>query len=146
MDTKKPSPQSGIPSGLDRLNEEFRFAVDTLRKLCIARGDTKRLDTLITILLLAFENLEKAAANLLDFAESFERVLKSERMEILYPFENIKTATHEFGSEFLEGYFDWNKVSYDPYQQLGLVEKMLDDVDIVKEYIRKVLEELKRKG
>lgn len=134
-----------------RTGEEFKFAVDTLRKLCFARGDTKRLDALITILLLAFsertpsgEDLEKAAANLLDFADSFERVLKSERMEILYPFENIKIATHDFGAEFLEGYFDWNKVSYDPYEQLALAEKMLMDVEVAKEYIRKVIEELKK--
>lgn len=143
MNTKEPPPQSGIPSGLNRINDEFRFAVDTLRKLCFARGDTKRLDLLITILLLAFEGIEKAAGNLLEFVDSFERVLKSEKMEILYPFESVKIANHEFGAEFLEGYFDWNKVSYDPYEQLALAEKMLNDVGVAKTYVQKVVRELK---
>lgn len=126
-----------------RMSEEFRFAVDTLRKPCFSRGDTKRLDKLITILLLASENLENASASLLAFIDTFERVLKSERMEILYPFENVKIANHEFGSQFLEGYFDWNKVSYDPYQQLALVEKMLNDVEVGKGYVQDVIRELK---
>jgi hypothetical protein len=126
-----------------RIYDEFEFAVDTLRKLCFARSDTKRLDSLITILLLSISDVRKAAADLLEFIESFERVLKSEKMEILYPFEKIKTASHEFGVGFFDGYFDWNQVSYDPYQQLGLVEKMLEDVDVAKTYVKKVIEELK---
>jgi len=128
-----------------RIYDEFEFAVDTLRKLCLTRSDAKRLDSLITILLHSIGDLGKAAADLLEFTESFERVLKSEKMEILYPFENIKTASHEFGLGFFEGYFDWNQVSYDPYQQLGLVEKMLDDLDVAKAYVKKVIEELKAK-
>ena len=135
------SPKIGNPD--HRISDEFGFAVDTLRKLCLARGDTKRLDALITILVLAFEDFGKAAGNLLEFADSFERVLKSEKMEILYPFENVKIANHEFGAEFLEGYFDWNKVSYDPYEQLALAEKMLDDVDVARDYIQKVIRQLK---
>ncbi len=133
-----------IENPVHRISDEFGFAVDTLRKLCFVRGDTKRLDALITILVLAFEDFGKAAGNLLEFAESFERVLKSEKMEILYPFENVKIANHEFGAEFLEGYFDWNKVSYDPYEQLALAEKMLDDVEVAREYIIKALKDLGR--
>jgi len=34
-------------------------------------------------------------------------------------------------------------VSHDPYQQLGLVEKMLEDIDVAKTYVKKVIEELK---
>ena len=116
--------------------EEFRYAVDTLRKLCFQRADTKRLGALIKVLILSFEDLAKAASDLLDCADSFERVVKSERMEILYPFENVKIASHEFGSKFLEGYFDWNEVSYDPYRQLALAEKMLDGIEVAKDYIQ----------
>lgn len=134
---------TGTEKRLSRIDDEFRFAVDTLRKLCFARGDTKRLDTLITILLLAFEDMEKAAANLLEFVESFERVLKSEKMEILYPFEKIKAASHEFGVSFLEGYFDWSQVSRDLYETLAIVEKMLEDIDVAKSYVQKLVEELK---
>ncbi len=128
----------------NRARDEFTFSVDTLRKTYIARADAKRLDALLTIILRWFENPEKAASALFDFTEDFERVLRSEKMEILYPFENVKIANHEFGSQFLEGYFDWNKVSYDPYEQLAIAEKMLDDVEIAKDYIRKSLLELKQ--
>lgn len=140
---EKSLPQDRIPSELGRIYEEFEFAVDTLRKLCLVRNDAKRLDSLVTILFLSIHDLRKAATDLNEFTESFERVLKSERMEILYPFEKIKTASHEFGLGFFEGYFDWNQVSYDPYQQLGLVEKMLEDVDVAESYVKKVLDKSK---
>jgi hypothetical protein len=132
-----------VRSKKQEISDEYLFAVDTLRRLCFARGDTKRLDALITILVLAFEDTGKAAANLLEFVDTFERVLKSERMEILYPFEKVKIANHEFGSTFLEGYFDWDTVSYDPYEQLALAEKMLEDIEVAKGYVRNVMRKLK---
>ena len=128
---------------IKRARDKLTFAVDTLRKVCTSRADTKRLDTLITLLLVFVEDPERAARDLLEFVDNFERVLKSEKMEILYPFENVKIANHEFGSKFLEGYFDWNKVSYDPYEQLAIADKMLDDVEVAKGYVQKALHELK---
>ncbi len=135
---------TGNAGSMKRARDELAFAVDTLRKVCTSRTDTKRLDALLTLLLHFIEDPETAARDLLDFVDNLERVLKSEKMEILYPFENVKIANHDFGSKFLEGYFDWNKVSYDPYEQLALAEKMLDDVAVSKEYITKAFEELKR--
>ena len=134
---------TGNADSMKRARDEIAFAVDTLRKVCTSRADTKRLDTLITLLLLFIEDPEKAAHDLLDFVDNLERVLKSEKMEILYPFENVKIANHDFGSKFLEGYFDWNTVSYDPYEQLALADKMLDDVEVAKSYVQKLVQELK---
>lgn len=134
---------TGSTDSLKRARDELAFAVDTLRKVCTSRADTKRLDTLITLLLLSNEDLEKAIRDLIAFVDNLERVLKSEKMEILYPFENVKIANHDFGSKFLEGYFDWNKVSYDPYEQLAIADKMLDDVEVAKNYVQKALLELK---
>ncbi len=134
---------TGNADSMKRARDELTFAVDTLRKVCTSRADTKRLDTLITLLLVFVEDPERAARDLLEFVDNFERVLKSEKMEILYPFENVKIANHDFGSKFLEGYFDWNEVSYDPYEQLAIADKMLDDVEVAKSYVQKALHELK---
>lgn len=133
----------GAETRLSGIDDGFMFAVDTLRKLCFTRSDTKRLDEIITILLLWFEDKEKAAVKLLELTEAFERVFKSEKMEVLYPFENIKAASHEFGLAFFEGYFDWSKVSSDPYKTLAIVEKMLNDIDVARGYVQKLMEELK---
>ena len=86
---------------IKRARDKLTFAVDTLRKVCTSRADTNRLDTLITLLLILIEDPERAARDLQDFAGNLERVLKSEKMEILYPFENVKIANHEFGSSRL---------------------------------------------
>jgi hypothetical protein len=134
---------TGNADSMKRARDELTFAVDTLRKVCTSRADTKRLDTLITLLLVFVEDPERAARDLLEFVDNFERVLKSEKMEILYPFENVKIANHDFGSKFLEGYFDWNEVSYDPYEQLAIADKMLDDVEVAKSSLQKALHELK---
>ena len=92
---------TGNADSMKRARDELAFAVDTLRKVCTSRSDTKRLDTLITLLLILIEDPERAARDLQDFAGNLERVLKSEKMEILYPFENVKIANHEFGSSRL---------------------------------------------
>lgn len=129
---------------LGRVDDELRFSVGVLKRICATRGDIKRLGELIDIAFTAFmEDRQKAAGQLLEFIETLERVIKSEQMEVLYPFEKIKEATHEFGVSFLEGYFNWNQVSNDPYQILGMIEKMLDEIDVAKGYVRKIIEELK---
>ena len=127
-----------------RVDDELRFSVGILKRICAARGDIKRLGELIDIAFTVFmEDRQKAAGQLLEFIETLERVIKSEQMEVLYPFEKIKEATHEFGVSFLEGYFDWNRVSLDPYEVLGLIEKMLEEAETAKSYAKKVLVELR---
>jgi hypothetical protein len=123
--------------------DELRFSIETLKCVCTKRGDVKNLGELVDIAL-SVSNEQEAAARILRLCEKLERVIKTEEMEVLYPFEKIKQATHEFGASFLEGYFDWGKVSADPYEVLGMIEKMLNDVEVSRNYAKKFLTD--RKG
>jgi len=136
--------QSTGSFGPRRVDDELRFSIDILKRICATRGDIKRLGELIDIAFTAFmEDRQKAAGQLLELVETLERVIKSEQMEVLYPFENIKEATHEFGVSFLEGYFDWRQVSGDPYEIIALIEKMLDEIETAKSYAKKAQSELR---
>ncbi|MGB9772821.1 MAG: hypothetical protein ACP5JH_07200 [Bacteroidota bacterium] len=126
------------------VDEEIKFAVGLLARICMERGDRKRLSAVFA--LLPVDSLERkieAVGKLLELTESLVRVLRSEQMEVLYPFENLKIASRTFGMLFLEGYFDWHAVSDDPYEILGRIETMLEKLGSARASLMKASERLR---
>jgi hypothetical protein len=122
--------------------DEIQFAIEILSRITAQRQDTKRLNLIQHIHnSLSHPPSKKEISELIEINQELISLLKHEQMEILYPFSKNKNAAKAFGKAFLEGYYEWSKLSDDPYELLKMIERMLGDLEASEAYLNKNLVE-----
>ncbi|MGC8595037.1 MAG: hypothetical protein ACP5MI_05460 [Candidatus Kryptoniota bacterium] len=127
--------------------DEIQLAIEILHKITLERHDLNRL-TLIQYVnkSLSVSQSVREVRKLIEINEELINLVKHEEMEILYPFSKNKTAAKAFGMLFLKGYYDWSKLSEDPYELLKMTERMLGDLETSLTYLRKNIAEKASSG